>query len=285
VYAGSNIISIEEFGSIDITAKDKEGTYKITLLDVAYVPSLHISLVSLRKFKQKKVYFNGEKDEMVKNGETFCHLGDHYKQWTFEYNKPSNKPLIDVDEEVQDTAFATKATSAKPQTAETASASAWHLKLGHAGPEAIAHLSEAMIEAKVDEKGPSTTECETCAVSKAYKIVSRRPTPPTEKPYKRIHWDLIKMTAAYNGNWYISHIMCDWTAMNHLYTQQTKTQSLQTLKQFVKYVATRYECTVRFVHLDRETTLLSNFEEWADIKGITIERSPPYTAEQNSAAE
>jgi hypothetical protein len=146
-------------------------------------------LVSLRKFKQKKVYFNSKKDVMVKNGETFCHLGDYYKQWTFEYNELSDKPLpvIDVDEEVQDTAFATKATSVKLQTAETASASAWHLKLGHVGPEAIAHLSEAVIRAKVDKKGLLTTECETCTVSKMHKIVSHHPTPPAEKLYKRIY--------------------------------------------------------------------------------------------------
>jgi hypothetical protein len=93
------------------------------------------------------------------------------------------------------------------------------------------------------------------------------------------------MTIVYNGDRYISHMVCDRTAMNHLYTQWTKTQSLQTLKQFVKYVATRFGCTVRFVHLDGETTLLSNFKEWADIKGITIKRSPSYTAEQNGAAE
>jgi predicted translin family RNA/ssDNA-binding protein len=93
------------------------------------------------------------------------------------------------------------------------------------------------------------------------------------------------MSTVYNSNRYISHIVYDWTALNYLYTQQIKTQSLQTLKQFVKYMATRYRYTVHFVHLNRETTLLSNFKKWADIKEITIERSLSYTAEQNSAAE
>jgi hypothetical protein len=57
-----------------------------------------------------------------------------------------------------------------------------------------------MIRVKVDEKELSTTECETCAVSKTHKIVSHCPTPPVEKLYKRIHWDLIKMTTVYNSD-------------------------------------------------------------------------------------
>ena len=84
------------------------------------------------------------------------------------------------------------------RTPEIASAKAWHLKLAHAGSDVIAHLQDAVIGAKVDRKGPSTIECETCAVSKAKQIIARQPTPIVEKSYERIHWDLIPMTTAYN---------------------------------------------------------------------------------------
>src|SRR5438034_6062659 len=157
---------------------------------------------------------------MVKNGKTFCYLGDHYEQDTFEYNKP--KPI--TEDIAQNTVFTTKtkaksrARSRMPRAPEVASAKAWHLKLAHTDPDIIAHLQNAVIGAKVDGKGPSTIECETCAVSKAKQIISRQPTPTAEKPYERIHWDLIPMTMVYNQDQYISHFVCDKTAMNHVYT-------------------------------------------------------------------
>src|SRR5438034_10839570 len=104
--------------------------------------------------------------------------------------------------------FATRKTradrSSQPRVDKIASAQDWHLKLGHAGPEAVAHLPEAVIGAKLDGRGPSTVECETCALSKAKQIISRHPIQPEEKPFERIHWDLISMTRAYNGDRYIS---------------------------------------------------------------------------------
>ena len=47
------------------------------------------------------------------------------------------------------------------------------MKLEHADSEAIAHLSETVIEAKLNEKKSSTTECEICTVSKAHQIISQ----------------------------------------------------------------------------------------------------------------
>jgi len=80
VYAGDSILPIEGFGSVDIFPETPEGKCTITLRDVALIPSFHTSIVSLRKFKAKKVFFDGELDQMVKNGKTYCYLGDHYEQ-------------------------------------------------------------------------------------------------------------------------------------------------------------------------------------------------------------
>jgi hypothetical protein len=99
------------------------------------------------------------------------------------------------------------------------------LKLAHVGPEAIAHLPEAVIEAKIDGRGPTTAEYETCSISKAKQIISRRPTPDATKPYERICWDLIPMTFGYNNVRYLSYLVCDKILMNHVYTQRFKTES------------------------------------------------------------
>jgi len=174
--------------------------------------------------------------------------------------------------------------SAQPRPDEQASPGIWHLKLGHAGPEAIAHLSEAATGAKLI-RGPSTIDCETCSVSKATRVISRRASPRGTHPYERVCWDLIQMSKAYNGDKWISHMRCDRTCMNHVYTQRSKKQSLPTMQRFVKWVYRRYGCVVKIIRLDGETSMLKGFEDWAAEEGITIERSSPYTPPQNGVAE
>jgi len=66
----------------------------------------------------------------------------------------------------------------------------WHRRLGHIGPKTIDHLPSPVEGAKLD-KGPRTIDCEVCSVSKAHKIVSRRPAPRASSPYERVHIDLI----------------------------------------------------------------------------------------------
>ena len=93
------------------------------------------------------------------------------------------------------------------------------------------------------------------------------------------------MTPAYNGVKWVSHMVCDRTGMNHVYTQHTKSQSLIMLQRFERFVFRRYKCAIEIIRIDGETSLIKGFESWTACKGITIERLPSYTKEQNSKAE
>ena len=56
LYADNAVISIEAFGTIDITVKTSLGPADITLYDTALVSSFHMSVIFARKFKAKNVY-------------------------------------------------------------------------------------------------------------------------------------------------------------------------------------------------------------------------------------
>jgi hypothetical protein len=47
----------------------------------------------------------------------------------------------------------------------------------------------------------------------------------------------------------------------------------------------QYNLSVKILKLNRETSLLTNFENWASKKGIIIKQLPLYTLDQNGAAE
>ena len=184
-----------------------------------------------------------ENNRLTHNKQTFCYVERHHRQWTLEYNEPSDPTGKG------NALFVTRSTQPRPD--EQASPGMWHLKLGHAGPEAIAHLSEAATGAKLI-RGPSTIDCETCSVSKATRVISRRVSPRGTHmhPYERVCWDLIQMSKAYNGDKWISHMRCDRTCMNHVYTQQSKKQSLPTMQLFVKWAYQRYGCVIRIIRLE-----------------------------------
>jgi hypothetical protein len=74
--------------------------------------------------------------------------------------------------------------------------------LDHPRSEIIAHLAEGIDGVKVDDpdSAPPTNRCETCALTKAHEIVSRRPgqKEPADYPLSRIGYDLIPMNEGYN---------------------------------------------------------------------------------------
>ena len=94
VYISNEIISIKDFESVDIIVKALKDICQIILLNIALILSLHISIVSLCKFKIKKIYFDSKNDWIVMNSKTFCYLEDHHEQWIFEYNKSSNTTVF-----------------------------------------------------------------------------------------------------------------------------------------------------------------------------------------------
>ena len=273
LYAGNTVIPIEGFGPVDVTVQTPAGPKIIELQNTALISSFHTSVVSLKRIIAKGVYWDMEHNRLTRSGNTFCTVESHHDQWVLEYN-----PLA------EHSAFIAR--TAKPLPAEVASPQTWHLRLGHPNSDIVEHLPQSVIGAKV-EKAPTTTECETCGVSKAKAIVSRRPSVRPTAPYEWVAFDLIYMTRAYNDDWIFLHLLCLHTRMNHVYSLSDKEQStiLRTLKEFVAFVQTRYNCTVRGFRSDDERGLGKRFTRWIKTSGRTFEPSAPYTHEQNGSAE
>jgi hypothetical protein len=217
-YAGNTVIPIEGFGLLDIDVKIPGGSANITLLKAALVPSFHTSVVSMDKLLAKKAYWDMENNRLTHNKQTFCYVERHHRQWTLEYNEPSEPTG--------------KWNALLPGK--------WHLKLGHAGPEAIAHLSEAATGAKLIRVLPLLIA--KLAVLAKLLVLS---LVALLHAVLILMWDLIQMSKAYNGDKWISNMRCDRTCMNHVYTQRSKKQSLPTMQRFVKWAYRRYGCVIR----------------------------------------
>ena len=275
--AGKTTYAIEAFGSVQITAKGPDGPVVIDLLNVALAPGFLANLICLRRFTEKGVHWDTQNNRLHRDGKTFCYTQSVDDHWVLEYGPP------DVPESIYG-AFGSS--SRKPRTL-TATATEWHEILGHPGPETIDHLEEAVENVRVIGTATSTTECETCAVTKARHIVSRRlgNEEPASKPLGRIGYDLMPMDESFTDDRWVSHFRCFSTGMDFVYTHPRKNNAVPIITDFLNMIRTRYNATPLFIRTDVEPTLGNLFKNLLKKEKITWEKTATYTPDQNGRTE
>lgn len=73
--------------------------------------------------------------------------------------------------------------------------------------------------------------------------------------------------------------------MNHLYAHPRKSGANAVVREYVNMMTNRDSATIRFMRMDGEKTLRSEFDNLVRDKGITIERSAPATKAGQSTGE
>ena len=277
LFAGSNKDQIEGYGSVSITAQLEKGTQTFTLRDVAYVSTFHANIVSFQRYKAAEGHWDTINMFLMYKNTKVAKVQEMYGQFILEYNKINSQIT-------QSTGAAFPIRSALARRPSEATANIWHQRMGHLHHEALSHLSTSTEGVKITPCSTLLT-CQTCHLSKAKQIVSRRQVSRMTTPFARVHFDLIQITPAFNGPRWILHFLDDYTRMNFIYTLSRKTQATQTVIEFHTYVRIQYGCHINVFHTDGETALGGEFDRWVKWKGIAMEISAPYTPAQNGAAE
>jgi hypothetical protein len=274
--AGKTMYPVEAYGTVRIYITTPTGREPVDLINVALSTGFLTNLVSLHALKNVDIHFDSENSRLHRKGKTFALLAEIGRSWVVEHNPiPAQASLA-------------MATSHQDRTSE-ATAALWHQRLAHASPEVIKHLEQAAKDITVDQstKCPLTVDCQTCSISKASKVISRR-TEVEDKatgPFSRVNYDLIDMTLAWNGDGWTSHFQCVTTLWNMVFTHRNKSQSTEIVEHFLNLVRTQYNHQVKIIRLDGERSLGLRFEKLAADQGIKIERTAPRTPAQNGASE
>jgi hypothetical protein len=95
------------------------------------------------------------------------------------------------------------------------------------------------------------------------------------------------MTEGFNGDNWILHFLDDMTRMNFVYTSPNKDQVsiLGIIHQFVAFVDRQFGYKIKTFRTDGESSLGKESIAWIKDDGYKLEQSPPYTPDQNGAAE
>ena len=273
--AGSQILSIESYGTIDIFINTPIGCQTITLLNVAYVSDFMTNLVSMSILTSKRVYFDTKEMHFYRDSGTMAYVENYNGHHLMENNTETKG----------------ESASAGFATSKTRSIQDWHQVLGHASHNAIKHLEEVTDGIKVFDKNagqvPKTNKCETCALSKSHRIVSQSPDKSKylDKPFHRVTYDFMQFTTALNQDQWVSHFACASTDFNMVYTHSKKSHATAVIKEALNVIEMRYRGKMVFFRSDGEKTLGIEFSDFISEKEITHETSALDTPAQNGHSE
>jgi len=283
VKIGDTYATIAGYGMAVAYMERPDGTIaEVRFADTAHIPGFHTSCISVKRLKQRGVYWNTYTNMLEHDGQPIYHVKDLHHQFVLEFNEVTVRNLYHPELNC----FLTHRHSVLPRTDSVATADVWHQRFGHCGPRVLEEIGKALIGVKL--KGPSTCECEVCAVSKMHKIISRRPRDRATKPFEKVHWDLIHHNEeGWNKEWYTSHFQDDCTRFHIVYTIRDKTQAtlLSTFEQLYAYVERQFGICIQTFMMDNESGLGKEFDDWAQPLGIRVENSAVDTPDQNGAAE
>ncbi|KAF5197653.1 Transposon ty1-dr1 gag-pol polyprotein, partial [Thalictrum thalictroides] len=292
LWAGDTQIRIQGYGEVIIYLKsDKYPAGRpLTLKNVAFVPTLHTNVTSLRLLNIAGVHWDTELSILKLNGRHFADTPMIFNQWVLEY-----KPILPSSEHVYNASLQNfkndqkqmHGNSSRASKTQTGTYDDWHVRMGHLYKEALLKLPLVTKGCKMTTTKPTKQVCEVCRLSNAKRIISRQPRVRATRPFWRVSWDLIQMRPNLEGEVYVLHFICDYTRMHFVYILPNKMQDslINTFISFVEYVKRHWGFDIVTWKGDGEKSLGSKWVVWINSHGYEVETSSPETQEQNGDAE
>lgn len=280
---GSSSSAIHGYGDIKLSIRCGKRTRTFTLKHVAHCPGFHTNLVCGDILFDAGVKIDQEANCLIyrKTGGRFADLIRHDKF-----------RLLKAHAYKTPTAYAA---NSKEVFNKLATRKVWHQRLGHCDMESIEHLPVAAEGVELREEPQSNTVfgpplCEPCIMARIQKQKSRKPALRGTYPFEGVHFDVIilgtKGKKAYDGSTCIAHFWCDhtkyhraWPLPNH--QQATLLPIFESIIAFAK----KFGPGIKWLHSDDEQGIGDKIEALLEADGIIWEMSPPYTPDQNGAAE
>jgi hypothetical protein len=195
IYAGSQLIPVVEYGTVEIPINSPEGVIKILLTEVAYVPTFFSNILGLSRCRSLGLHFDSGSDMIYqaplrKPVALLEYIDGHWLIDAHEGYKPEVKQLTNM------AAQRSSRPSKDPKPALEVTPLEAHHIYAHPGPNTIAHLENAVngLHIKNGDPAPKWTECEDCIKTKMNEQVSRRPPEvKAARPFERIAIDIVHL--------------------------------------------------------------------------------------------
>jgi hypothetical protein len=282
VQAGSTKVPILGYGKVTMqvnSGKNKKRSFQ--LKNVAYCPEFVTNIVSYDLLEERGFRWDTKTSKLVRKDDTpVCQIEKKGRYRILEDHAEAEAafPAIHIPK--------CRRSARIPRPKSVGSGNLWHLRMGHAGPQALRQLGDKCLGVLL--RGPATHKCTACAGAKIHRIISRRrPDQRSTKPFAKVHLDWTAFEESVNGFVRAMFITCDLTGMTVVYfcKDYTTNVSLANLKDFQAILKTRYSLRMRMIHSDGELAGVRKVIQWFSQEGIGFESSSPNTQDQNGRAE
>ena len=243
--------------------RSKQST--ITLLDVLYMPTFAVNLVSQGAMHNKLTLQPQGNMTLAINrrNEVVC--------WAI---RVGNLSYLNV--EGADVANLTVAST---------DALIWHKRLGHPSAQRMKELQRNIPEVRAL---PREVRCNTCEVSKLQQLPFKRSTSQTKEPLELIHTDVVgKMPdETYLVHRFAVTFIDNYTHFVAVYLMQKKSEVLKHFMSFKTRMEKQTGKSIKRIWSDNGGEYIGHdFEAFMQTNGIIHECTAPYTPQQNGVAE
>ena len=244
---------------------------QIKLLDVLYVPELKGNLISVKKLTDKgfEVHFKDDQCHIMKDGKILIRANEDKGLYYLQLIQTALK-TVEVN--------------------EAKCIHFWHNRFGHRDPNAIRILEKNKIAEGIDIKPCDVFGvCECCIKAKmSRKSVPKKSESRASEILELIHTDVCgpMQTTTPSGNRYFMTMIDDHSKFTKVYLLKNKSEVPNKIKEYVKYVQTKFRITPKKIRSDRGGEYTGEeLKNFFKAEGIQMELTTPYTPQQNGCAE
>lgn len=163
----------------------------------------------------------------------------------------------------------------------------WHERLGHLNVKELQNMSKNGV-IPVTLSGNQNFICEACQYGKQarrpFLKSTRGPTQPGEIVYSDVCGPIEEPSVS--GMKYFVLFKDGATSYRHVYFMKYKSEVFQCFLKYNAIVKNKFQCDLHILHTDNGCEYVNQeFTSFLEKKGITHERTAPYTPQQNGRAE
>lgn len=302
IISGTGSTPVEAIGTVILPVQTPSGNANVALSDVLYAPGYATNVLSLAKLIDKGYQVDFTKNHVKDSqGTIIISFKRNGPMWIISKNKPSTSTVAlattaadlpglstpPLPVEISSAPLVLASRSSKPKPKLVTDARTIHDIYGHISAKAIENLPRSTTGVEITTwNAPScNAHCETCAISKATRIVSRRTehTHPVTKPFERISVDMIHHDEGYNNDFYTTHLVCTVTGFQMAASHAKASDSREVVEEFLNIIENNWRFKVKFCKTDDFRS--DKFDTILRIRGIIREPSASNTQAQNGPAE
>ncbi|KPJ19636.1 Retrovirus-related Pol polyprotein from transposon TNT 1-94 [Papilio machaon] len=164
----------------------------------------------------------------------------------------------------------------------------WHQRMGHLNFNDLNKIIENTEGMKVLKKKETNLTCITCLEAKQTRLPFKHKGTGTTKLLELVHSDVCgpMETESLGGAKYFLTFTDDYSKKIFVYFLQKKSEVIDKLKEFKKYVENQLECKIKCLRTDNGLEFINkNISDLLKGDGITHQTTVPYTPQQNGVAE